>query len=325
MSTSRTQRLRSGGGCERLAGHVGSARDVRVRLVRELDELLLEVSALVCEHSHGSNVAGAINVVGRAEHRVDALDGLLVAGRFGLVRPDDVLEAVRLQEPCGDVGAESVDHGYSGGGPIAVRTLRVGPEEINHQGRLHGVGLHDPVHGLDLRQRDLSVALEDAGGLIGGLREPVLPQALLRARDASVHDEGLVLQDVREGEVPEALAEKLHHLLLVLDLHLSGKAVLIVGHLGLVVPAVEVHGAGILQLQGVDAHEDLHRPNSTVHKVAVEEDRVLSAWKPGHRFEHVGEVKELPVQVANHGDLAALGHGHPLQGLLGLQEVEHVQ
>ena len=197
----------------------------------ELHKLLLKVPTLVGENRNCRQVARSVNVVWRTEDCDNIRDRLLVPRGFRFMRPQHVLEVVSSKEPLGHIRSEGVNHGDTSGGPVAVGTLGIRPKEVDDQRELHGIRLADPVRGLDLRESDLLLPLQDPRGLVRGLLHPLLPQALLGTREAGVRHEDLVLQNVGQGKVTESLAEELHELLLVLHLHLTGKAILIVRHL----------------------------------------------------------------------------------------------
>ena len=89
-----------------------------------------EVVAL--ERDEGALVAHRVAVVGRAEHG-DALAVVrkLVALVLDLVAADHVVQAVELQEPVGDVGAELAADAALGR-RAAGKGLGVGPQELAH-------------------------------------------------------------------------------------------------------------------------------------------------------------------------------------------------
>mmetsp|Transcript_34997 Transcript_34997/g.74574 ORF Transcript_34997/g.74574 Transcript_34997/m.74574 type:complete len:290 (-) Transcript_34997:23-892(-) len=140
-----------------------------------------------------------------------------------------------------------------------------------------------------------------------------------------MHDKGLVFEQGGERQIPEGLAEEEHEFLLVLDLNLIRESILVVGHLGLMISTIQMHGTGMLQLESIYGEQHLHGPDATVHEVAVEEHWIGGAGHAADIFEHVQEVEELAVQVPYYGDLGACGDCHALQRLLSLQQVEHIE
>ncbi len=76
----------------------------------------------------------------------------------------------------------------------------------------------------------------------------------------------------------------------------------------LVVAAVEEHRAGVELLEGEERERDLDAAVAPVNEVAVEEVRPRRR-REAVRPEDVHEVAELAVQIADDGELRAIGHG----------------
>mmetsp|Transcript_77209 Transcript_77209/g.239891 ORF Transcript_77209/g.239891 Transcript_77209/m.239891 type:complete len:466 (-) Transcript_77209:175-1572(-) len=244
-----------------------------------------------------------------------------VAHGLHLVGPQRHLEAVVLHEVPRHIGAEEVDaRGHAARGPVADLPLGVGPEEVHHERVLRGIGLHEAVRVLDLGEADLNLPAIEADLVVHALP----PDTRVRPRDAAVHDEDLAVDHVAEGRGAEDLREEAGHPLLVLHLELAKEAVEVVGHLRLVVPAVQEDVPRVPELEGQDDKHHLHAPGAAVHKVAVEDEGVLRRGE-ADEAQHVLEVPELAVQVSHDRGLLALGHRDPAQGLLLHQEVEDVE
>mmetsp|Transcript_58612 Transcript_58612/g.95435 ORF Transcript_58612/g.95435 Transcript_58612/m.95435 type:complete len:284 (+) Transcript_58612:247-1098(+) len=283
-----------------------------MRLMLKLDKLLIQVPPLVGENCYSCHVSCAVDVVRCTEDSNNVRNGLLPPSRLGLMGPEHILQVVGLQESLRHVWAEGVDHRNPGGGSVAIGALGVRPEKIDHQWEIHGVGLADPIRGLDLRQADLLLAFQDTGSLIWSLLHPFFPESLLRSRDTCMRDKDLVLKNRCQRKVAKGFAEEFHQLLFILHFHLIGEAILIVGHFRLVIATIEVHSHGILKFEGIQTQQDLHRPRPSINKVAVEQDWVLRVWLSGHLLNHVNKVKVLPMQVSHNCDLASWRNCHSL-------------
>mmetsp|Transcript_11981 Transcript_11981/g.26026 ORF Transcript_11981/g.26026 Transcript_11981/m.26026 type:complete len:231 (-) Transcript_11981:684-1376(-) len=135
-----------------------------------------------------------------------------------------------------------------------------------------------------------------------------------------MNDEDLVVDHVAQRCGPEDLCKEIDHALLVLHLQLAKEAIEVVCHLGLVVPAVHVYAVWLPNLECKDGKNNLDAPRATIHKVAVEKELVVWRWKPC-QAQHVIEVEQLAMEVANHGDLLPHRHRHSSQGLLLHEDV----
>lgn len=88
------------------------------------------------------------------------------------------------------------------------------------------------------------------------------------------------------------------------------------------VAAVDEHGAREGDLERVDEEEDLAVVLAAVDEVAVEEEDIERPG-PAGAAEDERQVGQLPVQVADQHQAAALGHRHPLQRLVRLEHGQH--
>ena len=155
----------------------------------ECDELWCKVIALNVYEC--ALVAARVAVVGRREDG-DALSILhhLVALGLDLVRTNDVVEAVLLQEGLGDVGTVLDAHASLRLG-AAVRVLRVRPHQIAHEAVLGR----------------LSVAVDLAD---------VVQRHVVLAKEAAVHHHHFRVDAVTQRDLIEDLREQVEHLLRVL-------------------------------------------------------------------------------------------------------------
>mmetsp|Transcript_138615 Transcript_138615/g.431148 ORF Transcript_138615/g.431148 Transcript_138615/m.431148 type:complete len:561 (-) Transcript_138615:97-1779(-) len=309
---------------EGAADGVGAGGNVRMRLRRVLDELRpLQLATRFRHDGDRGHVASLVHVIWRREdgdQRELTLMVIAVALSLDLMRAQSHAQAVELHEVPRDVGPEEVDaRGHAPGGAVAVLALGVRPEQVDHQGVHRGVGLHEPVGVLDLVKADLDLPAVEADLVV----DPLPPDARVGAWDAAVDDEDLVVEHVAQRRRAEELDEDVAQLLLVLHLDLAEEAVEGVGHLRLVVPTVHEDVARLPELQGEDREHHLDAPRTAVHEVAIEDEGVVGRGQAG-QAQHVVEVVELPVQVANHCDLLALGHANASERLLLHKDVKGV-
>mmetsp|Transcript_49096 Transcript_49096/g.158562 ORF Transcript_49096/g.158562 Transcript_49096/m.158562 type:complete len:404 (+) Transcript_49096:681-1892(+) len=139
-----------------------------------------------------------------------------------------------------------------------------------------------------------------------------------------MHDEDLVVQNVTEGRGTEDLGEEFAHPLLILGLQLTEETIEVVGHLTLVVATVHEDVTRVSQLESNEREDDLDTPGATIHEVAVEHESVVRRGVAG-QAQHVGEVPQLPVEVAHDGDFLALADVDPAKGLFLHEDVEDVK
>mmetsp|Transcript_14561 Transcript_14561/g.40205 ORF Transcript_14561/g.40205 Transcript_14561/m.40205 type:complete len:461 (+) Transcript_14561:148-1530(+) len=288
--------------------------------------------ARACQPDEGALVVASVQIIRGAEHAEEV--GVVPAVTVGLhlVRAHNALQLVLLAELLCHIRTEHVDTlALPVGGTVAGSTTRVAPEDVDKPPHVvHLLVSSRWAEGLRVRVRcDLQVAVDrfdlvkrwqEAHGY--GVRRvvglPGHPDARVRPRQASMQDQHLLLDKVAEGEVPESLGEQVKEAHVIFGPTLATEAVENVCLKHLVVPAIHVHEAGVLQLERKQHHDHFNGPRTTVHKVAVEEVGIRGARLPMRR-QDAQEVKELPVHVAHDVQVAARGHQDALQRALALQ------
>mmetsp|Transcript_57314 Transcript_57314/g.170524 ORF Transcript_57314/g.170524 Transcript_57314/m.170524 type:complete len:290 (+) Transcript_57314:546-1415(+) len=254
---------------------------------------------------------------------------------------DDELDVIHVAELRGHVGAKHEDTlALPVGGPVARTAAGIGPEEVDDHARVglplllgarcvvdctlvagrRELGI--PVHSPDLRQRaGLRI---DGHRILGVVRLARQPHAGPRARQAGVHDQDLVVDEVEQREVAERLREEVEEVQVVLAAALPSEAVDDVGLEHLVVPAVEEHRLGVLQLERKERQDDLDGPRAAVDEVAVEQEGPLRRRLPGHG-EDIAQIEILAMQVAEDRECLASSQGHIHQCCLLLEQIYDVK
>mmetsp|Transcript_27443 Transcript_27443/g.76717 ORF Transcript_27443/g.76717 Transcript_27443/m.76717 type:complete len:271 (-) Transcript_27443:709-1521(-) len=234
----------------------------------ELEEFRL---AVLLQPNYGRFVAHLVAVIGCREdsNTLSAMSNF-VSLRFHLVAADDQLQIVLRQKTCRHVGPER--HTNPPLGHLASRERRrVRPQHVRHVRRV--TGLPDPVNLLKLLQLDT-----------------VLP------REAPVHDEHFVFNNVPEREVVENLPEQVIRIAAVLGLHLPRKSIHTIHIRGLMVPAVQVDVLGVQRLERKQCEDHFARETAAVHVVPVEKHASPLSGE-SHRLEDVQHIIILAVQV----------------------------
>mmetsp|Transcript_80361 Transcript_80361/g.126917 ORF Transcript_80361/g.126917 Transcript_80361/m.126917 type:complete len:535 (-) Transcript_80361:298-1902(-) len=303
---------------------IGTRWHIGVRLSGVLDELRSrQLATIVGQHGHRCHVARLVHVVGGREDRNQGkLAFVVIAIALGLhfVGTQGHPQAVVLHEVLGNIRAEQVDaRRHASGRSIAILALGVRPQQVHHERILIRVGFHETIGVLNLREADLDLTSIEADLVIHALP----PHSRIRAGDAAMHHEDLVVEHVAQGRGTEDLGEEIRHLLLILHLQFTKEAVEMICHFGFVVATVHAHTGGLPNLQRQDGEHHLHTPGATIHKVSVEEELIVRR-RQACQAQHVVEVKELSVQIAHHCDLLAYGHVDASQGLLLDQDVEGI-
>mmetsp|Transcript_5062 Transcript_5062/g.14904 ORF Transcript_5062/g.14904 Transcript_5062/m.14904 type:complete len:669 (+) Transcript_5062:275-2281(+) len=315
-------------------------RDVRVRHVREVRGGDREVGTGpgAAELDIGCLVVPGVQVVRRREDAEELGVVPAEAIRLHLVRADDALQPVLLAEPLRDVGAEHVDAlGLPVRRAVANAAAGVAPQHVDDDalvvgglvagGRADGLritlggDLSVAVDGIDLREARQRRHRNGIGRVVG---LPGHPDARVGPREAGVEDQNLLVHEVAERQIAEGLREEVEDGHVVLAAALAGKAVEDVGLKHLVVAAVHVDEAGVLELEGDQNHDDLDGPGAAVDEVAVEEVGVVLGGHPVHRPD-VQQVVVLPVHVAADVDGARLGDLYVHEGRARLEQLDHVQ
>jgi hypothetical protein len=86
-----------------------------------------------------------------------------------------------------------------------------------------------------------------------------------------------------------------------------------------------MHCGRVLKLEGEEHHENFHRPDATVHEVAVEKDRVRWAWEAADLLQGVHEVEKLAMNVPIHRNLRTGGNADAFHCLFCLDDVQDVR
>lgn len=148
-----------------------------------------------------------IHVVGRREDRDEPIVAVkLVAVVLDFVRAHQHAQAVGVEKAVRDVGAEA-------DAVAALRRVpahdagrrRVGPQQIGHRARVGRLAA--PIDGLDVGQRH-AVLGEQAGGASERRETRGAARAPWRRSSPAVHDEHLLLHDVRQRQQIEQFAAR---------------------------------------------------------------------------------------------------------------------
>mmetsp|Transcript_27616 Transcript_27616/g.87527 ORF Transcript_27616/g.87527 Transcript_27616/m.87527 type:complete len:639 (-) Transcript_27616:230-2146(-) len=266
---------------------------------------------LPLREAHERSVVRGVPVVRRREHRgqdahVIVVEGQVKALAHALVGAHHHAQVVvreelpRHRRAEDDAGAARI--GLADVVPHGVRPERV-PVELREEPQL-----------ALLRVLQLRVVDGHLGGLghVVDARQAleVLQRDAVAVEEAAVQHDDLALDDRADGQVPEDLDEHGEGEVVVLALHLVLEAVHLADGVLLVVPPVE---HDVLRPQSaLEGHEDaadLQPHLAAVHEVAVEDVPVLLAGQAA-LLQDVEQVRDLPVQVADHDERAAAWHLH---------------
>mmetsp|Transcript_89314 Transcript_89314/g.237400 ORF Transcript_89314/g.237400 Transcript_89314/m.237400 type:complete len:209 (+) Transcript_89314:327-953(+) len=196
---------------------------------------------------------------------------------FDLVRADHQVQVIVLQEALSDVRAEGHDVAAAIRRVVPWRCSRVSPEEVGEK-LAAWLALVPPACSNAVKPADLVQAYA------------------WFARQTPVDDEHVPVHDVRQGQEVEQPLERCIRLVAVLRQDLPREAEGHVHLVGLVVSPAEPDVLGVGHLPGQQEEHGLHGHGPPVHKVPVEEVRILGSGPPIATYD-AEEVEELAVDI----------------------------
>ena len=202
---------------------------------------------LIAHLEHARHVAAPIAVIGRAPDGAQlVIVQDLIALLAELVRAEDVVHLVDIEELGHHLGAERVPRAAGREGELVALRVRVAPDEIGH----------GPL------VRDLAEAVDDFD----------LVDAMDAGAQAAVDAEDLVVDDDGEGEEVEHVGEVVPDVgVAVFAVAFGVEAVGLGDAAGLVVAADEVHAGGVAQLEADEEGDCLHGEEAAIYVVAWNE------------------------------------------------------